>query len=94
MHLLESGQPVIVGVDYKPGGPNPDRITDHFVVIAGYGQDSDGYFYFRFYDPGTSFFAKGTSPTNRFYIDEYGYMVGETAYSPDRSYYVSQVRLK
>lgn len=92
-NMLESGQPVIVGVDYKPGGPNADGITDHFVVIAGYGEDSNGDVYLRFYDPGTAHFSNGTSPTNRFYIDDNGFLVGHTAYAPGRTYTISQVRL-
>jgi hypothetical protein len=92
--LLESGQPVIVGVDYRPGSPNADKITDQYVVIAGYGEDSNGNTYLRFFDPGTAHFENGTSPTNRFYIDDGGFLVAHTAYSPGRVYTISQVRLQ
>jgi hypothetical protein len=30
------GHPVVMGVNYKPGSPNRDSITDHFVLLVGY----------------------------------------------------------
>jgi len=90
--LLVNKQPVIVGVNYKPGSPNRDGITDHFVVLAGYGMDNNSQFYFRFYDPGTSSFSNGTDPLNRFYILD-PFIVGIRWTNPNRGYIVSQVRL-
>ena len=34
---LETGYPILVGVDYKAGSPNSDKTTDHFIVIVGRG---------------------------------------------------------
>ena len=32
---IDAGNPIIVGVDYRNGSPNHDRMTDHFIVISG-----------------------------------------------------------
>lgn len=45
---LMMGRPVAVGFDYKPGGPNRDGVTDHFVLVTGAVTDM-----LHFLDPGT-----------------------------------------
>ncbi len=69
-HALTKGIPVVVGVDYASGSPNPDtdNTTDHFIVIVGMGNDLDGN-YFQYYDPSTSVTTTGTSTQNRLYFN-------------------------
>ncbi len=63
---LNAGRAVIVGVDYKAGASNSDKMTDHFVVITGRSTDG-GY---HFFDPATSDKNVGTSPQNLFRIEK------------------------
>jgi len=65
---LENAKPVVVGVEDGAGSPNPDKVTDHFVVIVGMGSDGKGK-YFLFYDNATSDKNSGTSDQNRLYVD-------------------------
>lgn len=67
---LDSGKPVIVGVN-RPGGSNlnMDRRTDHWVVITGRGTDAQGRTYYTFHDPGTRG-GQDSNSRNRFYVDE------------------------
>lgn len=84
---LSRNQPIIVGVDHRPGSPNNDETTDHFVVVVSSGQDNKGKYY-RFFDPGTGHQDLGTSPSNRLYENPYnGLYVGKSAYNKDRSTY-------
>lgn len=57
---LQSSIPVIIGIDDDPNitPGNPDKTTDHFVVIVGMGKDHEGN-YFLFYDN-----AVGVNPSN------------------------------
>ncbi|TAE68907.1 MAG: hypothetical protein EAY68_04165, partial [Bacteroidetes bacterium] len=69
---LQSGKPVIAGVDNRAGTPstsNKDGKTDHFITIVGSGQDSDGK-YFTFFDNATNFASKGCHPDNKLYYNE------------------------
>lgn len=79
---LQSGKPVIVGVDNRPGTPNannPDGKTDHFVTIVGAGQDSQG-IYLTFYDNASNLIVKGTSVLNKLYYDsKTGIIKGKSA---------------
>ncbi|MDP4292111.1 MAG: RHS repeat-associated core domain-containing protein [Bacteroidota bacterium] len=66
---LENGNPSMVGVDYKPGSPNADGKTDHFIVISSKTESlnngnviSKTYNYF---DPRTKNPAWGTSNSNQ-----------------------------
>ena len=58
--------PVLCGVDDKPGTPNKDTITDHFVIIVGMGSDSIGN-YFLFFDNAVSDSSVGASSENKLY---------------------------
>lgn len=65
-NTLDSGQPLMVGVDYKDGHPgNADKRTDHFIVIRGKTETlSNGRVTsttYNYMDPGTSHRFKGTS---------------------------------
>ncbi len=67
---LQSGIPVLVGIDYTTNATrNYDNTTDHFVVIVGVGTDTNGKYY-RFYDNGTPSISRGTNPDNKLYYDE------------------------
>jgi len=66
--------------------------TTHFVVIMGYGYDkSRDKYYFRFYDPGRSNLAQGTSEDNKFYIDENNLEIINTTYR-GRTYKITEIR--
>jgi hypothetical protein len=70
---LKRGIPIIVGVDYSgtndATNPNPDKTTDHFIVIVGSGVDEGGRPYFKFFDNATNFVSKGANNNNRLYYD-------------------------
>ena len=68
---LDSGKPIIVGVDYGTGSPNTDNTTDHFVVIVGRGYDKEkGMYYYTFMETATDNSAIGCNEkNNRFYYD-------------------------
>lgn len=69
---LSAGQPIIVGVDYKPANYN-DGVTDHFIVIAGstttINSDGSSTTTYNFYDPATSNQREGTSSSNILTLD-------------------------
>ena len=97
---LQSGKPVIVGIDNRPGTPsslNADGKTDHFVVIVGSGEDSQGK-YLSFFDNATNLSIKGANSSNKLYYDAAtGIISGQTActYSdgtPLPAYTVTQIR--
>lgn len=70
-YALSNGIPVIAGVDLKSGtstNPGTDNTTDHFIVIVGMGQDSNGK-YFRFYDNATGNQLSGTHEDNKLYYN-------------------------
>ncbi|MCB9234973.1 MAG: DUF4157 domain-containing protein [Bacteroidia bacterium] len=66
---LKAGKAVFVGVDKDPDSTNNynEGVTDHFVVIMGKGQDDAGWYY-RYFDPGSSYKSSGTSTDNKFRI--------------------------
>uniref|UniRef100_UPI00083124D2 hypothetical protein n=1 Tax=Hydrotalea flava TaxID=714549 RepID=UPI00083124D2 len=96
---LQSGKPVIVGVDNRPGTPssvNADGKTDHFITIVGSGQDSQGK-YLTFYDNATNLTSKGCSSNNKLYYDETkgvitGYSAANGAPPIYYDYIVTQIR--
>src|SRR5262245_18569613 len=90
---LSNGRPVIVGVNWGGGtGGNRNTATQHFVTIVDSGTDQKGKFY-RFYDPGTQWQSKGTSPENRLYLNSDYSLSGTSAYNKDSKYYiVTEVR--
>lgn len=65
---LESGDPIIVGVDYRSGSPNADGMTDHFVVVSSMKQNINNgnvaATTYNFFDPGTRHSNYGTSINN------------------------------
>jgi hypothetical protein len=76
---LGQGMPVMVGVDWKAGGGNYDKITDHWVVITARRHDVKGAYYtymevaHRQTDKKDENFVQGTSTDrNRFYFDPVG----------------------
>ena len=99
---LEKGNPVMVGIDCKPGyqKENGDKSTDHFIVIVGRGNDDNGN-YFTFYDNAAGNKNNAASPDNKLYFnDETGLIRGKPcrgvsyAYRGDhdnRQYTVTQV---
>lgn len=55
---LSGGRPVVVGVHYKAGSLNRDRITDHYMVIIGVeGPDSGNGLVLYAQDPGRRILA-------------------------------------
>jgi predicted chitinase len=91
---LKEGNPVQVGVDHDlnyKGGTLNEGTTDHFVVIVGKSCDK-GRVYYRFYDVGTRFEAKGKSEDNRLYLNLSDYSLkGKTVYN-GHNYTVTQIR--
>ena len=78
---LKKGDPVMVGVDNQPGSPreNPDKTTDHFVVIVGSGTDQKGN-YLLFYENATTNIIFGTSKFNKLYYNsQTGKITGRTS---------------
>jgi hypothetical protein len=69
-YALTNNIPVIVGVDNHSGSPNPDtdNTTDHFIVIIGMGQDSNGK-YFQFYDNASGDPSQGANSSNKLYYN-------------------------
>ena len=86
---LGQGIPVMVGIDWRNGNINYDKITDHWVVITARRQDAQGVYYTYLEtaqrengDESPSIledkYKRGTSTDeNRFYFDETGtYLIG------------------
>ena len=95
-YALQYNIPVVVGVKNgtgNPGGPLHDQSTNHFVIIVGMGNDSNGN-YFRFYDNSTSFASKGTSPLNKLYYNSTTGLISGSSQSSycAGTYTVTQVR--
>lgn len=94
---LSKGIPVVVGIDYKDGSPNNDKMTDHFVVIVSSTttKNSDGSYVtqYNFYDPATSHTDVGTSDSNILTVGD-GRISGSftTASGEVRDYTVTSVR--
>ena len=57
---LESGRPIIVGINHTIGNEYNEGATDHFVVIYGNGYDEDiDCYYYNYYEVGKSDINKG-----------------------------------
>jgi len=97
---LENGIPVFVGVDDREGFKNPDKTTDHFIVIVGMGYDEENGNYFTAYDNATGIEEAGTSDQNRLYVDYENKRIQSKGKFPNfyaihdatRPYTVTQVR--
>ncbi|MFT3737206.1 MAG: hypothetical protein QM786_00430 [Breznakibacter sp.] len=72
---LESGKPIIVGVNYKDGSSNFDGVTDHWIVITARGKDDEGIFY-NFFDVAQEF-DLGVAKTNKLYLQSTGILKGK-----------------
>ena len=83
---LSKGIPVVVGVDNRPGSPNTDNSTDHFIVIVGMGTEPDGRKYFQFFDSSTENTFDGASRHNKLYYNSTSGKVSGKSYSPYASY--------
>ena len=88
---LESGSPIIVGVNHTLNYKINEGTTDHFVVIVGRGIE-DSQTYYRFFDVGTTRQNSGTSENNKLFLNTDGTLTGSTDYSKTKQYTVSQVR--
>jgi len=95
---LESGHPVIVGVDYlgKSNTNNFDEgITDHWVVINGRGQNSDGVYY-TYFEVASSQFKGTNQDLNRFVLTKDGYLeaINKTVNSRNEKPIITVIRLE
>jgi RHS repeat-associated protein len=91
-NYLSGGKPITVGVNMDGGaGDNKNTATQHYVKIVGAGVDQKGQYY-NFFDPGTHYQDKGTSPQNKLYVNPDYSLTGTTAYNGDASYLVTEVR--
>lgn len=68
---IDSGYPIIVGVDEKKGHPssNQDGVTDHWLVVYGYGVDEDGSEYIMYAETATGYESRQFDYFNRLYYD-------------------------
>ncbi len=96
---LKKGIPVIAGVNTRGGekpDDNKDNVTNHFIVIVGYGIDSKGRECFRFYDNGTANNSEGTKDElTLVFISGKGIVAGwGTSSNPnyDEHYQITQIR--
>lgn len=67
---LESGIPILVGVDassasYPGSGGNGDSITDHWILVVSRGMTKSGVGYFGFYEVAVASTSLGTSTNNK-----------------------------
>ena len=92
---LDAGRPIMVGVNHTFGRNINEGVTDHFVVIAGWGYDSaKGMNYYTYYEVGTSHSFKGCNETNnRFYYDpSIPTLYDEVGFVDEKRYDVAQIR--
>jgi RHS repeat-associated protein len=91
-YLLQ-GKPIAVGVNMNGGtGDNANPATQHFVKVVGAGVDQKGQYY-NFFDPGTHYQDKGTSPQNRLYVNPDYSLSGTSVYNQNTAnYVVTEVR--
>jgi len=95
-YALTNNIPVIVGVDFESGSPNPstDNTTDHFVVIVGMGSDSKG-MYLIFYDNAVSDPNGGANANNRLYYNSTTKKFqgqSQSTYGVDKIYTITMIR--
>lgn len=93
---LNSGKPIIVGVDYKKANYN-DGITDHFIVIVGRTVTTDNngnqVIQYHYYDPAATGQDVGTSDNNVLTLKD-GKLIGiyRKGSKYEQKYTVSSVR--
>ena len=95
-YALTNNIPVIVGVDFKSGSPNPgtDNTTDHFVVIVGMGSDAKG-MYLIFYDNAVKYSNEGANINNRLYYNSTTKKFqgqSQSTYGVDKIYTITMIR--
>jgi len=83
---LQQGRAVVVGVNYQPGSPNADQVTDHYVVITGRGRHGNGKIYYTYNDPAT---RERSKSQGRFTVESSGQLIDREGCLG--SYQVSQV---
>lgn len=92
---LETGYPILVGVDYKAGSPNSDKTTDHFIVIVGRGCKNNEVYYL-FYEVGTGQQEngqyKGAHENNKLYLKKDNTLQGTPYHNSNKKYIVVQIR--
>jgi hypothetical protein len=97
-YVVKNNIPVIVGVDDEICSSNPqtDNTTDHFIVIIGMGQDSNGKKDFTFYDNSSGNKELGASILNKLYLNNCGLISGnsQTRYAINKphEYRLTQIR--
>ncbi|MFC2123939.1 DUF6443 domain-containing protein [Bacteroidota bacterium] len=86
---IDRNNSVLLGVDYKHGSVNSDRITDHWVALASrITQMNTGSKSYRYFDPGSKWNFKGTNPQNILELNK-GFIKGNFY---NRKYTVSAIR--
>ena len=90
---LENGKPVIVGVDYKDGSSNFDKVTDHWIVITSRGKDDIG-IYYSYFEVARAINDGGASNDNKLYLQQSGILEGKCTCKKnvERHYLVTMVR--
>lgn len=90
---LEAGRPMVVGVNHTLGNTYNEKTTDHFIVIVGKGYDKNtNQVYYNYYEVGTSHNQKGTSDSNRLYLQSDGSLSQSSKNELGHKYTVTQVR--
>ena len=92
---LNIENPIMVGLDYKPNGPNKipfNSPVDHFVVIVGRNFDpvKDQIFYY-YYEVGTRDKEIGTSDDRRLYLQSDFSLTGKKVFG-NKTYTVLEIR--
>lgn len=94
-YALTNNIPVIVGIHDAPGHTkNLDLTTDHFIVIVGMGNDSNGK-YFTFYDNASGNSSLGANSDNKlYYYSDTGLVKGisKTPYAKGLTYTITHIR--
>lgn len=88
---IEKGRPIIIGVDEKIGFHNPDYVTDHFLVVYGYGSDENGD-YILYVETGTGKIEIQFNNGNKLYFDGRAIIGLAHRGTPTYTYIVTQVR--
>jgi len=88
---LESGMPIIVGINYQDGASNFDGVTDHWIVITARGKDEQG-IYYNFFEV-AQYKDLGVSKNNKLYLLPSGILKGKCTCNKNYEYqWVTMVR--